>query len=121
MINGHQGGNPNRCYVTTIAQIAGGRMGYGFKSTQADAIVATGLGTGLSGHGSMVKHHTQPGGGVMAHIASRGGHHMGGPFAGGYDIIVAHRTNIGCLAVIERQGGGSPNQIGMASFTQQTG
>ena len=121
VVYGDQGGHPHIGAVATIAEVTGHRMGGRFKSAGTATVVTTGLCTGLPGHHGMIEYHTQPGGGVVAYIASGGGHHMGGPFAGGYDIIVAHRTNIGCLAVIERQGGGSPNQIGMASFTQQTG
>ena len=58
VVDGDQSGPPHIGAVTTIAEVAGHRMGCRFKGTDTTAIMATALGTRLPGHYCMVKSYT---------------------------------------------------------------
>ena len=108
---------PHRSGVMTgIAHIAGNGMSHGFESTATDAIMTTTAGAGLPRYGAVIKRSANPGGGVMAHIASRCGRYVGGAFACGHSAVMAVFTSIGGLRMRKGHHKGQPGRIDMTGF-----
>jgi len=121
VVNGLQRGGPHIGAVATIAEVAGDGMGGGFIGPSTDAIVATGLSTGLAGDQSVIEGDAQPTRRGMAGVTRQGGGNMGRPFAGGCDVVVAVGTLIRGLAVVDGLQRGGPDVGGMTTVAEVAG
>ena len=113
--------NPDITRVAGFTQIAGHGVRGGFEGTGTGAVMTTAAETGLPHDSGMIKHHTQPSCGVVAHIASRCGNNVCWPLTGSHHIVVAVGTGIGSLTVIYGHQSGPPGCIVVAGFAQITG
>jgi len=121
VVNGLQRGGPHIGAVATIAEVAGDGMGGGFIGPSTDAIVATGLSTGLAGDQSVIEGDAQPTRRGMAGVTRQGGGNMGRPFAGGCDVVVAVGTLIRGLAVVDGDQSGPPHIGAVTTIAEVAG
>ena len=105
--------------MTSLALLAGHRMRSGLISSGTDAVVTPRAVTRLPRHCAVVKQNLQPIGGVVTHIASLGRRYMCRVLAKCDSAVVARRTRIGGLGVIERHYVRLPSQAcGMTRLAQ---
>ena len=104
--------------MTRLTDITGQRMVQAFTQTGAGTVVATGLGTGLTHDGIVVKHGVQKAGGaVMTDVALGGGGHMRPVFAQSNHAVMAAAAHIGGLIMGKGYDHRLPRARVVAAFT----